>query len=53
MEVCQGSNPHNNSPNKVHRLCTYKVIQKYNLNYKSYILQFTNTQVCSKSECWN
>jgi len=22
MEVCQGGNPYNNSPNKVHRLCT-------------------------------
>ena len=47
MEVCQGSNPHNNSTNKVHPT-VYIVIQKYNVNYKSYLLKFTNTDVFKK-----
>ena len=47
MEVCQGSNPRNNSTNKAHPT-VYIVIQKYNVNYKSYLLKFTNTDVFKK-----
>ena len=47
MEVCQGSNPHNNSTNKAHPT-VYIVIQKYNVNYKSYPLKFINTDVFKK-----
>ena len=44
MEDCQESTAAKQSTPTV-----YIVIQKYNLNYKSCLLKFANTQVCSKT----